>query len=96
MVAPKADDLIWRPFLKVDQEVYDTATIRPSINVVAEENKFDLLGTSISLAQCDETLQLIQASVDIAAAVGRAQDDSLSCWGIAVPVMAKVTGELQA
>lgn len=85
MVAPKADDLIRRPCLEVDQEVDNAATIRPPIHIVAEENEFNLLGSSIALAKFNETLQLIQASVDIADAVGRAQGDSLSCWNIAAP-----------
>src|SRR6267142_1848648 len=76
MVAPKADDLIRRPCLEVDQEVDNAATIRPPIDVVAEENKLNLLGSSVSLAKFNETLKLAQASVNVAKGVGDAQSDS--------------------
>jgi hypothetical protein len=76
VVAPKADYLIRRPCLKVDQEVDNAATIRPPIDVVAEKNQFEFLGSSIALAKFNETLKLAQASVNVAKGVGHAQSDS--------------------
>ena len=59
MVAPKADDLIGRPCLEVDQEVDNAATIRPPIDVVSEKDQLEFPGSSIALAKFNETLKLI-------------------------------------
>jgi hypothetical protein len=64
MVAPEADHLIRRPCLEIDQEVDDSATIRPLIDIVATKISL-ILRAGISLAKLDELAKLPQTSVNV-------------------------------
>lgn len=66
MVAAEADGLVWRAFLKMDQEVDDAPAIRASVDVISQEDELGFDKRRISPAKLDEPLELVEAPVNIA------------------------------
>ena len=50
VIAAEANDFVRRPFLKIDQELDDPATVGASIDVIAEQDELRSLCSGISLA----------------------------------------------
>lgn len=53
VIASKANDLVGRPFLKIQEELDDPATIGASIDVITEKDELRSLCSGILLAKGD-------------------------------------------
>lgn len=65
MIAPQTDEVAPPIRLSSDQEIHNLLTVRPSIDVVADQDEPGILSTANELAQGKERQQLVETPVNI-------------------------------
>lgn len=73
MVAAKANDLIGRPSLEIDQKLDNATAIGPSIDIVTKEDELRPSCACVLLAKADKFPELVRAPMNVSNRIGLTQ-----------------------